>query len=344
LTIITTYGSTAAFLSNQGSRLPTSSVTDFSLDFQDWTLRTDNVIEASTSSTTRRIRLTGREVCPQNDASVYIKLDPADGIDALAPLFWTQPSGTNVLLFQGRTGLPSSLWSATGVSVLYTQSIQFEEICFSVKAPEVVSAEGSFWRIPLVAGQQVFFATPYGITGTVRTLVGIGATGYSPFVDGVQPAAKDISDLLVSYTVTSGDAISVAPTSAATVLKAFAFDHEPSANEFVENEEDFLGRYELGICGSYVIEDDGTYNPQEWKQHPYDCTDQLNGNKCMFCKGRANDLVKSVCLERLGSECNAAFNTAARYSFCNLEFECPASQFSFSLVLVALAFCLASIF
>jgi len=117
-------------------------------------------------------------------------------------------------------------------------------------------------------------------------------------------------------------------------VHAFLFDHFPKGDEFVEEEETLLDGYEIGICGSYIKEKDGTFSMKEWDQHPYDCTDQAPGNQCMFCKGRANDKIVSLCLERLGAPCNTAFNTPAREAFCNLEFECPASTVSFSLFLI----------
>jgi len=87
-------------------------------------------------------------------------------------------------------------------------------------------------------------------------------------------------------------------------------------------------------CGTFVP---GTMVPQEWELHPYDCTDQTPDKaQCMFCKGRANDKVRSVCLPRLGAPCNIAFNSPAARAFCNLEFECAVPALSFSLVLLGL--------
>jgi len=315
------------------------------LDFNEiWSIDSLTYVISSTPFVAP-LRLTGREVCPQNDATVYIKLDPQGDNVVGEPLFWTQVAGTNSLLFQGAV-LPASIATAVagkGFTDLFASSVQDADICFSVIAPDAVDATGSYWRVPFVAGQEIFWAAPLN-SATSKTIIGAGSVGYTPFNNGVQDQAIDLSSSVTLYTINTGSTIaSAALVGDLSTLRVFAFDHVPLADEFVEREED-LKQYPFGVCGSYAFADDGSYAPQEWRQHPYDCTDQLGGATCMYCKGRANDQVKAVCLERLGSGCNAAFNTAARYAFCNLEFECPASQFSFSLVLVALALCLASIF
>jgi len=79
---------------------------------------------------------------------------------------------------------------------------------------------------------------------------------------------------------------------------------------------------EAVACGTY---DPTTLQPIPWTHHPYDCTDQYDHSRCMYCKGWANGYISHVCLPRLGSGCNAAFNTAPRQAFCNLEFECESS-------------------
>jgi hypothetical protein len=141
----------------------------------------------------------------------------------------------------------------------------------------------------------------------------------------------DISDQVVVYDFTETSLVLV--TDMEATADAFYYDHFPTGEEFPEAERSLEDEYEIGICGSLRKVAEGIYEPQEWQQHPYDCTDQLGGDKCIFCKGRANDQIRSVCLERLGNGCNAAFNSAPRSAFCNLEFECPASSISFSLFL-----------
>jgi len=78
----------------------------------------------------------------------------------------------------------------------------------------------------------------------------------------------------------------------------------------------------------------GKCNPtaNEWTRHPYDCTEQLIDGGCMFCLGRANGKEARQCLDRNGVLCNDIFNSAAGHAYCTLEFECPASTATLSLV------------
>jgi len=180
-----------------------------------------------------------------------------------------------------------------------------------------------------------FFFAASVTDGASNFLLSFGNNGYSPLVDGVLPQSVDITSQVTVWDVTATTAVAIdTSVQGSTYLHAFAFDHIPQGTEFIEDEEDFLDQYQIGICGSYNVEADGTYNPQQWKQHPYDCTDQLDGDKCMYCKGRANNKEVSLCLERLGIGCNAAFNTPTRSVFCNLEFECPATTLAFPFVAV----------
>jgi len=70
---------------------------------------------------------------------------------------------------------------------------------------------------------------------------------------------------------------------------------------------------------------------RQWLRHPWDCLEQDVPGGCMFCKGIARGQQVSLCLDRLGAECNDIFESAAGRSYCNLEFECPASTASISL-------------
>jgi len=329
-----------SFYSNQGSRIPTDFVTDFSQDFVLWTYTPKSILSAGSGYPTgpQTVRLTGRQICPANDRSVYIKFDAASALNVTAPLFWTQAGGSNAVFYPGGTAganLRSLVVNGTSAA-LFDDTVQNEDVCFSYAALDGIPAINGtrVFQVPLAVGQKLFFAA--GVTDdTSIFLLSFGNGGYSPFVDGVVPVAVDITGDLAAWLAPLTGVISIDTTaSGATYLHAFAFDHLPQGTEFIEDEENFLDQYEIGICGSYNVEADGTYNPQQWKQHPYDCTDQFEGDKCMFCKGRANDKIVSLCLERLGSGCNAAFNTPARSVFCNLEFECPASTFSIPFVAV----------
>jgi len=70
---------------------------------------------------------------------------------------------------------------------------------------------------------------------------------------------------------------------------------------------------------------------RQWLRHPWDCTDQPVEGGCMFCKGIAKGEKIALCLNREGGGCNQIFASPVAKTFCNLEFECPASTFSSSL-------------
>jgi len=70
----------------------------------------------------------------------------------------------------------------------------------------------------------------------------------------------------------------------------------------------------------------------QWKSSAQNCWKQYGANKCAFCVGRANNIESRTCIERAGAECNPIFRSAQLKSFCNMEFECPASSVMFSLV------------
>lgn len=76
----------------------------------------------------------------------------------------------------------------------------------------------------------------------------------------------------------------------------------------------------------------------QWLGHPYDCVNQEVDGGCMFCRGKAGGRTVSLCLDRLGSTCDDIFETDARRSFCNLEFECPASTVTATLAVFISAF------
>merc|ERR1712154_389839 len=67
-------------------------------------------------------------------------------------------------------------------------------------------------------------------------------------------------------------------------------------------------------------------NPQgTWGGHPWDCIDQNFGDTCMFCAGYAHNVEVRQCLNRNGIACQTIFESDAARSYCNREFECPAS-------------------
>lgn len=215
----------------------------------------------------------------------------------------------------------------------------FLDVCYSWVATSAGLTEkesSGVWEIPVAHGQKLFFALNGRITNgaTVTSWVfGSVNNGIVLWQDGALQSAFSANDHLAAYTATAGK-VQLVNADASESLRAYVYDHFPTGNEFPEEEDDITDGYDIGLCGSYVLNEEGIYEPKEWQNHPYDCTDQEGGDKCMFCKGRANDKVRSVCLPRLGSGCNAAFNSPPRMTFCNLEFECPASSLSFPLTVI----------
>jgi len=65
----------------------------------------------------------------------------------------------------------------------------------------------------------------------------------------------------------------------------------------------------------------------QWSKHAYACTDLYDGGKCAFCVGRANNIESRTCMDRTeGLTCNEMFNSKERKTWCNMEFECPATS------------------
>jgi hypothetical protein len=71
-----------------------------------------------------------------------------------------------------------------------------------------------------------------------------------------------------------------------------------------------------------------------WALTPYECVDQFNGDQCIFCRGVAGGLDVKLCIERNGGTCNDIFRSVPAQGWCNLEFECPASTLSLSVITV----------
>jgi len=187
----------------------------------------------------------------------------------------------------------------------------------------------------LLLVRNYFFALETGISSVDTLLLSTDNNGLTPWNGDKIVRALDVTSMIRAWDdgEASGKVTIKSDTTAADYLSVFLYDHYPKGDEFVAEEETLLDGHKLGVCGSYVLKD-GTWVGKEWEGHPYDCTDQVPGDQCMFCKGRANDKIVRLCLERLGAGCNRAFNTPAREAFCNLEFECPASTVSFSLFLL----------
>jgi len=63
----------------------------------------------------------------------------------------------------------------------------------------------------------------------------------------------------------------------------------------------------------------------QWNGSPQNCWKQFGSGECVYCVGRANNLESRTCINRNGAECNPMFNSLQGKSFCNMEFECPAT-------------------
>jgi hypothetical protein len=107
--------------------------------------------------------------------------------------------------------------------------------------------------------------------------------------------------------------------------------HGIAINDWMASEDDQGCPADILVPG-YGGESKCSVDEAQWLGHPYDCVNQFTKGECMFCRGVADGQEVSLCLDRLGAQCDDIFNTDARRSFCNLEFECPASTLSFSLV------------
>jgi len=338
------------FFANQGSRLPADIVTDFSTDFKLWYINAARVEELQDDlsndypSGPETIRFTGRRTCPDNDAVVYVEFDAKD-LPLSTPLFWTQSGGANAVFWPTEDiySSLSSLIDDGDVTMLFEETVQNEDVCFSLASPVNIAADGKqIWEVPIAKGHKLFFVTsPFDLpTGATDYFIAPDLNGLTPWNGNVLHRALDVTDSIKVWGVANGKVVILDAVNAGDALSVFLFDHYPRGDEFVEEEQRLVDGYPIGICGSYQLQEDGTYLAKEWQNHPYDCTDQHTGNECMFCKGRGNDMVVSLCLERLGAGCNLAFNSLPTPIFCNLEFECPASTITFSLLLAVLMFVL----
>jgi len=83
---------------------------------------------------------------------------------------------------------------------------------------------------------------------------------------------------------------------------------------------------------------------RQWLKHPSICTDQQVDGGCFFCKGIARGEIVSMCLAREGEGCNQVFASPVGMTFCNMEFECPASSLRGASIFVFIATILALCF
>jgi len=72
---------------------------------------------------------------------------------------------------------------------------------------------------------------------------------------------------------------------------------------------------------------------KQWNRHYKDCLAQDVPGGCMYCSGIALGEKTEWCLDRQSAGCDDIFNSVARQTFCNLEFECPAASISASIAI-----------
>jgi hypothetical protein len=113
--------------------------------------------------------------------------------------------------------------------------------------------------------------------------------------------------------------------------------HGAAFNDWTAAEDDEGCAADISVPG-FGGESKCSRDEAQWLSHPYDCVDQFDKGTCMFCRGISGGQTVSLCLDRLGAQCEEIFETDARRSYCNLEFECPASTASISLVVFISAF------
>jgi hypothetical protein len=320
-----------------GVRFPADVVTDFSDKIVEWVYQGTGEMQIVENGR-EYFQLSGIQICPWNDETVYLKLDRTASTPRVIrqATFWTQAGGSDAVIKQGAqnllvTNLRTGASSSAGLTLADSLK-QNADVCYTFGTANSVNA-GAVWAIPISTGQKLYFAFRSDHPSSPDYIIAPEFEGINPYVDGHLVRSQDITSEVRLFTTSGSNTIGIVGVN--PDVRAFIFDHLPVKEEFAEEESKLIDahRSEIGICGSLVEVSDGVWEPQEWENHPYDCTDQLEGDKCMFCKGRANDKVRSVCLERLGNDCNAAFNSPPRSVFCNLEFECPASTFSFSMFL-----------
>lgn len=95
--------------------------------------------------------------------------------------------------------------------------------------------------------------------------------------------------------------------------------------------------YEGDLCSNEVsVPTDGRPSScsdgRQWLKHPDDCVAQDVEGGCAFCMGIAMGQKSMWCINREGAGCEDIFESSARMTFCNMEFECPASTASVSFV------------
>lgn len=153
------------------------------------------------------------------------------------------------------------------------------------------------------------------------------------------PATIESGDLLSNY------ACDVALVFVNSRCGAAYFDPEnptPADCEdplFVAEDEEEVEPTTL-LVYDYLFRGGDCSDGSQWEAHPYSCTDQYTGGQCAFCVGRANNKESRLCFDREGIDCQVLFESPERVSFCNMEFECPAStlSLSFALILAFVAF------
>jgi len=99
-----------------------------------------------------------------------------------------------------------------------------------------------------------------------------------------------------------------------------------------------FNNFEGDMCSNTIATYDNTVecsDGRQWnKGNPKDCVAQNVPGGCMFCAGIAMGEKTQWCLDREGASCQNLEDSSVRQTFCNIEFECPASSIAVSVILI----------
>jgi len=95
----------------------------------------------------------------------------------------------------------------------------------------------------------------------------------------------------------------------------------------------FLGD-ECANTLTFVTEEAECSDGRQWNRPVSECLAQTVTGGCMYCKGIAMGETTAYCLNQQGANCQRIFESAPGRAFCNIEFECPASITSVSVIVI----------
>jgi hypothetical protein len=150
-------------------------------------------------------------------------------------------------------------------------------------------------------------------------------TSFGDFIEAGPHVGQVGCDIGFIFTNSRCGGVRFSPTS---ILPPDCADPLFSEEQEAEDEQTTLLVY------NYLGQNGACSDGSQWDAHPYACTDQYLGGECAYCVGRANNIESKTCFARQGLDCNTIFELPERISMCNMEFECPASTFTFSFALI----------